>query len=66
MTTLLVNGVNVRMEVVTGASLSILSESTYRKLWTGEQAPPLQHTDVQLRTYTGESIVVLRAIDVEV
>ena len=31
--TVIVNGVNLEMEVITGASASIISEQTYNQLW---------------------------------
>ena len=35
-----VNRADTEMELDTGASVSIMSEATYRTLWTPEQAPP--------------------------
>ena len=64
--TLRVNGAPLRMEVDTGTSRSILSESTYHNLWAEGQAPRLRSSEIQLRTYTGESIEIVGAIDVEV
>ena len=49
-----VNGSPVRMELDTGASLSLLSKNTYEKI----PSLQLQPTDVQLKTYTGEVVVV--------
>ena len=51
------------LEVDTGASLSIISESTYHSL---SVLPELNSTDVTLHTYTGESIVVLGSLQVYV
>ena len=45
------------MEVDTGAAVSIVSVSTYNRLWSG-QSLPLQATATSLRTYTGEKIDV--------
>ena len=44
--------------VDTGASVSIISEETYNRLWSPEDAPPLQESSVKLRTYSGEQIGV--------
>lgn len=54
------------MEVDTGASASIISEVTYRKLWPKERTPKLQTSSVRLRTYTGEWLKVLGSITVTV
>ena len=48
-----VNGSPVQMELDTGASLSLLSNSTYEKI----PSLQLQPTDVQLKTYTGEAVL---------
>ena len=55
--------IELPMEVDTGASLSIISESTYHSLIA---LPELNSTDVTLHTYTGESIVVLGSLEVDV
>ncbi|XP_041379565.1 uncharacterized protein LOC121392407 [Gigantopelta aegis] len=47
-----VNGVDITMEVDTGASVSIISESTYRKYWEKGQAPPIVPSSTNLKTYT--------------
>ena len=61
--TVKVNGANVRMEVDTGASLSLISEATYRKLWQSNP-PQLQSTEKVLSTYTGESLEVRGSLSV--
>ena len=57
-----INGTPVQMELDTGASLSLLSKSTY------EQIPSLQlqPTDVQLKMYTGEVVQILGEVKVTV
>ena len=55
MTMVTANGVELKMEVNTGASGSIISEYTYNKLWT-HNMPPLQETILKLCTYTGETM----------
>ena len=64
--TLAVNGVNMTMELDTGATLSVISEETYHKLFPVETAPALKTSKAQLKTYTGEVIPILGEIEVEV
>ena len=64
--TVMVDGKELSVEVDTGASLSLISEMTYKKLWKSDALPELQQTAVKLRTYTGEEIGVLGCINVEV
>ena len=59
------NQVEIPMELDTGASLSVISEMTYQKIWDG-LGPPLQPTDVRLKTYTGETLQVKGKINVHV
>ena len=61
-----VGGKELNMEVDTGASISLISETTYQKLWEFETPPELQQTAVKLRTYTGEEIGVVGCINVKV
>ena len=56
----------VSMEIDTGASVSILSESTFRHVWSRRAAPGLRHPRIKLRTYTGERIQLLGELDVAV
>ena len=65
MTMVTANGVELKMEVNTGASVSIISEYTYNKLRT-HNMPPLQETILKLRTYTGETLQIHGAITVDV
>ena len=61
------NDVPVTMEIDTGATLSIMSKSTYQTTWPNEaDAPALQPSTTKLRTYTGESISVLGVIHISV
>ena len=57
---------SVCMEVDTGATLSIMSQNTFKSTWPNQSAPAIQPTNAQLRTYTGEKIKVIGAIDVDV
>ena len=62
----LVNGVPLNMEVDTGATKSIISEQTYRRLWPDGRAPPLAKPSARLKMYTGQTINVQGAIMVDV
>ena len=44
------------MEVDTGATLSVISEQTYKRLFITASVPRLEASTVQLKTYTGEEI----------
>ena len=61
-----VNGCDLIMEVDTGASISLISENTYKTVWNVEKKPPIKPTNVQLQTYTGERIAICGAIEVTV
>ena len=47
-----VNQVNLRMEIDTGATFSIISKKTYDSLWPKTRAPKLESTEVPLYLYT--------------
>ena len=64
--TLQMNRKELEMEVDTGASASVISQATYLNLWCSEEASALKETNVRLRTYTGECIPLLAAIEVKV
>ena len=59
------NGKHLRMEIDTGAALSLISEATYRRLWP-TNTPELTSTPIRLRTYTGEGLNVKGSIEVKV
>ena len=59
--TLCVNKVDLPMELDTGASVSIISESTYFSFF---RSTPLQPSEATLKSYTGESITVCGQIEV--
>ncbi len=63
--TVLVDEEELLMEVDTGASVSLISEVTYKELWT-ENKPHLRKTNVKLRTYSGEFLNVLGSVTVNV
>ena len=66
MVTVLVNSVEVQMEVDTGASVSLISETSYKGLWTKTHRPRLKPCTRKLHTYTGEGLKVLGSLEVEV
>ena len=62
--TVIVNKSELKMEVDTGASLSIVSEHTYNEL--SLVLGPLTPSNVNLLTYTGEKLKVLGSLNVQV
>ena len=64
--TVTINHKQLRMEIDTGASVSLISEQTFQTLWTKKHAPGLRRPEVQLRTYSGERLRVLGELDVKV
>ena len=62
--TVLLNHVETPKEIDTGATLSIISENTYKALWPSKVRPQLQSSTARLSTYTGEKIRVLGQITV--
>ena len=64
-----VNSTDIKMEVDTGATLSVISEETYKSLWPNpHSAPTLSHTHSLplLKTYIGEPIKVKGQLEVNV
>ena len=62
-----VNKVPLQMEVDTGASVSLISRDTYRKLWLNQEwRPKLQPSPRRLRTYTGQELDVQGSATVDV
>ena len=53
------------MEVDTGATLSVISEETWRRHWTRPR-PHLEHSHDTLRTYTGQCVKIKGIVDVKV
>ena len=58
-----IEGNTVLMQLDTGASLSLMYESTFKELWPDRSLSPSQ---VRLCSYSGESIPVLGSVDVTV
>lgn len=46
----------VGMQIDTGAAVSIMSEATYKQLWSQENSPPIEATDMKLSTYSGDML----------
>ena len=61
-----VGGQALEMEVDTGASLSVISDGTYKNLVSENRAPPLEKSGIVLRTYTGEEVKPEGACTVDV
>ena len=47
------------MDIDTGASVSIISEQTFKELWGQDRHPALQRCGIRLRTYTGELLPIM-------
>ena len=62
----LVNGSNLRMEIDTGAAVSLISEATYFQLWVGNSGPKLEPSALKLRTYSGEELKLVGEAAVKV
>ena len=54
------------MEVDIGASLSIISEETYSRLWPEKKKPSLEESNITLRTYSGEQLAIKGTLQVDV
>ena len=61
-----INNADLMMEVDTGASMSLISNVTFQKLWPVRSSPALLPTKTKLRTYTGEQINVMGTISANV
>ena len=63
MITVKVNGEECSMELDTGASVSIVSEEAWRKRFP---TAPLEESQIELRTYTGEALDIIGQANVQV
>lgn len=59
----IIEGKEVTMELDTGASISLVSEETFNRHWSGHQ---LQPTSIRLKTYSGEQLTVVGEASVEI
>ena len=64
MLTVKVNDCDLAMELDTGASVSIISESTFKSIF--KDSVNIKSTDISLRTYLGEQLLVVGVADVTV
>ena len=58
------DGQSTEMEIDTGASVSVMSESRFKKLWPEEKRPVLMDTNATLRTYTEQVLGILGEVKV--
>ena len=63
--TVTVRGKDIKFEIDSGATASIISEDTYRRTW-GANLPPLSPSKLKLRTYTGQPIPHLGMLYVDI
>ena len=61
-----VDNADLDMEVDTGASVSIISEDTYSRLWPDGQQPSLQESSITLQTYSGKHLSIKGSLTVDV
>ena len=54
-----VGGQTLEMEVDTGASLSVISEGTYKNLVSENRVPQLTKSGIVIRTYTSDHPVMI-------
>ncbi|KAL0821292.1 hypothetical protein ABMA28_005891 [Loxostege sticticalis] len=59
---LTINGATLKMEIDSGASRTIMSEKTYKQLWS--TPPPLNSTNMKLVTWTREPLKVIGVANV--
>ena len=64
--TVTVDNEELVMEMDTGASVSIISEETYDRLWPNGQKPSLLESDITLHTYSGEQLDIKGTLKVDV
>ena len=60
------NGVYVEMELDIGAAVTVITQETYQKIAQQSHMAPLQSSDLRLKSYSGESIVVYGQVPVVV
>ncbi len=61
-----VSGVDLDFEVDTGASVSLMGEAEYSKLFPKHALHALEQSEVRLQTYLGEPISVIGSVVVKV
>ncbi|XP_061883310.1 uncharacterized protein K02A2.6-like isoform X1 [Entelurus aequoreus] len=63
--TVTVGGQDIKFEIDSGATASVISEDTYRRTW-GLNQPPIRPSKLKLRTYTGQPIPHLGVVYVDI
>ncbi|XP_024921034.1 uncharacterized protein K02A2.6-like [Cynoglossus semilaevis] len=63
--TVTVQGKEIKFEIDSGATVSVISEETYRRTWR-TKPPPLIPSKLKLRTYTGQPIPHLGVLKVSI
>ena len=63
--TVRVEGRDIKFEIDSGATASVISKETYRRTW-GSNRPPLRPSKLKLRTYTGQPIPHLGVLFVDI
>ena len=61
-----INGAPLKMEVDTGATVSLIKRQAKRRTRNWKNPPKLKPTTTRLRTYSGQQLVVLGALVVNV
>ena len=61
-----INGKDVEMEIDTGASVSVMTHTEYKRLWSPKSRPPLHAAGVKLKMYTGGTIKIYGTCEVVV
>ena len=64
--TVRLNEAGLQTEVDTGASVSLISEATYKKLWSTMHRPQTDASSRKLQMYNGEKLNVLGSITIDV
>ena len=62
----MINQQKVEMEIDTGATVTFVNEATFKALWSKRKAPRLRRPQVQLQTYSGESITLVKVGETDV
>lgn len=52
--TVIVRGQDIKFEIDSGATASVISEETYRRTWGSD--PPIRQSKLRVRTYAGKPI----------
>jgi len=61
-----INRVPVKMELDTGATVSIITQNTYQKIAEQSNIQLLQQSDLKLKSYSGETLPILGQVSVVV